>query len=198
VRVVARRRAVEKGLFHRVWSCDIPHPRPLSQRERGGRSADNGREKVPVGQPARGEGTKLASFHLFIISCVLLKFVESRCGAVADAPFPHPAHRTRTCGFPASGSRTRKHRTQGPVGRRLRILNWNWEVHRLAPLSLSFSSASDLLELRSLPSTGVTQLPRYYEPVRHPKRPGLSLAGLQLGFRFPPMGLPVLQQLPVC
>jgi hypothetical protein len=124
--------------------------------------------------------------------------VESRCGAVADAPFPHPAHRTRTCGFPASGSRTRKHRTPGPVGRRLRILNWNREVHRFAPLSLSFSSVSGLLELRSLPSTGVTRLPRYYEPVRHPKRPGLSLAGVRLGSRFPPLGLPVLQQLPMC
>jgi hypothetical protein len=124
--------------------------------------------------------------------------VESRSGAVTDAPFPLPAHRTRTCGFPASGSRTRKHRTQGPVGRRLRILNLNREVHRLAPLSPSFSSASDLLELRFLPSTGVTRLPRYYEPVRHPSRPGLSLAGVRLGSRFPPMGLPVLQQLPVC
>jgi hypothetical protein len=47
---------------------------------------------------------------------------------VADAPFPLPAHRTRTCGFPASGSRTRKHRALprdqlSLVGRRLRILN---------------------------------------------------------------------------
>jgi hypothetical protein len=117
---------------------------------------------------------------------------------VADAPFPLPPHRTRTCGFPASGSRTRRHGAQGPVGRRLRILNVNREVRRLAPLSLSFSSASDLLELGSLPSTRVTRLPRYYEPVRHPRRPGLSLAGVRLGSRFPPMGLPVLQQLPLC
>ena len=35
--------------------------------------------------------------------------VESRSGAVAGAPVPLPAHRTRTCGFPASGSRTRTH-----------------------------------------------------------------------------------------
>ena len=84
------------------------------------------------------------------------------------------------------------------MGRRLRILNFDREVNRLAPLSLSFSSASDLLELRPLPSTGVTRLPRYYEPVRHPRRPGLSLAGVRLGSRFPPLGLPVLQQLPVC
>ena len=72
------------------------------------------------------------------------------------------------------------------------------EVGRLAPLSLSFSSATILLELGPLPSTGVTRLPRYYEPVRHPRRPGLSLTGVRLGFRSPPMGLPVLQQLPVC
>src|SRR5208337_4660477 len=37
------------------------------------------------------------------------------------------------------------------------------------------------LEPRPLPSTGVTRLPRYYEPPRHPKRPGLSLAGIRLG-----------------
>ena len=84
------------------------------------------------------------------------------------------------------------------VGRRLQILNVRGEVNRLSPLSLSFSSATGLLELGSLPSTGVTRLPRYYEPVRHPRRPGLSLAGVRLGFRSPPMGLPVLQQLPVC
>src|SRR5450631_3457059 len=42
-------------------------------------------------------------------------------------------------------------------------------------------AASDVdLELRPLPSTGVTRLRRYYEPLRHPKRPGLSLAGVQL------------------
>ena len=84
------------------------------------------------------------------------------------------------------------------VGRRLQILNVRGEVNRLSPLSLSVSSATGLLELGSLPSTGVTRLPRYYEPVRHPRRPGLSLAGVRLGFRSPPMGLPVLQQLPVC
>src|SRR4051812_31093333 len=70
--------------------------------------------------------------------------------------------------------------------------------HRFAPLSPPFSSASALLELRPLSSTGVTRLPRYYEPVRHPMRPGLSLAGVRLGSLFPPMGLPVLQRLPVC
>jgi hypothetical protein len=73
-----------------------------------------------------------------------------------------------------------------------------WEVDRPAPLSLSFSSTSGLLELRPLPSTGVTRLPRYYEPVRHPRRPDLSLAGVRLGSRFPPLGLPLLQQFPMC
>jgi hypothetical protein len=37
------------------------------------------------------------------------------------------------------------------------------------------------LQLRPLPSTGVTRrLRRYYEPLRHPSRPGLSLASCQL------------------
>ena len=36
------------------------------------------------------------------------------------------------------------------------------------------------LELRSLPSTGITRLHWYYEPLRHPWAPGLSLAGVRL------------------
>ena len=54
------------------------------------------------------------------------------------------------------------------------------------------------LELRPLPSTGVTRLPRYYEPVRHPARPGLSLAGVRSEVtRLRRSGLPVLQVLPL-
>jgi hypothetical protein len=36
------------------------------------------------------------------------------------------------------------------------------------------------LELRPLPSIGITRLPRYYEPLRHPVTPGLSLTGVRL------------------
>ena len=39
---------------------------------------------------------------------------------------------------------------------------------------------SGRLQLRPLPSAGVTQLHRYYGPLRHPTRPGLSLASCQL------------------
>src|ERR1700692_2379689 len=45
------------------------------------------------------------------------------------------------------------------------------------PISRSFTAYCVCLELRSLPSTGVTRLQRYYEPLRHPKAPSLSLAG---------------------
>ena len=38
------------------------------------------------------------------------------------------------------------------------------------------------LQLRPLPSTGVTRLRQYYEPLRHPIRPGLSLTSCQLIF----------------
>src|SRR6202166_296894 len=40
------------------------------------------------------------------------------------------------------------------------------------PISTSFTTYCVCLELRSLPSTGVTQLQRYYEPLRHPRAPG--------------------------
>ena len=48
----------------------------------------------------------------------------------------------------------------------------------------------DALEVRPLPSTDITQLRRYYEPVRHPTRPGLSLAGVRLGHAPTAWGFP--------
>ena len=45
---------------------------------------------------------------------------------------------------------------------------------------MSFATYCVCLELRFLPSTGITRLQRYYEPLRHPRAPGLSLAGVQL------------------
>jgi len=43
------------------------------------------------------------------------------------------------------------------------------------------------LELRSVPSTGVTRLPRYYEPLHHPG-PSLSLTGSRLVIAYTPWG----------
>ena len=48
------------------------------------------------------------------------------------------------------------------------------------PISQILATSCAELQLRPLPSTGVTRLPRYYEPVRHLVRPGLSLAGCRL------------------
>ena len=45
---------------------------------------------------------------------------------------------------------------------------------------MSFPAFCVCLELRSLPSTRVTRFPRYYEPLRHPRAPGLSLTGVRL------------------
>jgi hypothetical protein len=51
-------------------------------------------------------------------------------------------------------------------------------------------------ELRPLRSTGITRFPYYYGPLRHPLPPGLSLAGLQLGFTpAHRKGFPVLRRL---
>jgi hypothetical protein len=56
----------------------------------------------------------------------------------------------------------------------------NLGVVRLSPISLSVVASCVRLQLRPLPSTGVTRLRRYYEPLRHPIRPGLSLTSCQL------------------
>ena len=54
------------------------------------------------------------------------------------------------------------------------------------------------LELRPLPSTGVTRLQRYYEPLRHPRAPGLSVTGVRLVVPDHALGLPVLRTLSLC
>jgi hypothetical protein len=68
-------------------------------------------------------------------------------------------------------------------------LIWCSAVHDRRPVagvvdlrqcSWAFHAFDAGLELRPLPSTGITRLHRYYEPLRHPKRPSLSLAGVQL------------------
>jgi hypothetical protein len=66
------------------------------------------------------------------------------------------------------------------------------------PISRSFATYCVCLELRSLPSTGITRLPRYYEPLRHPRAPGLSLAGVRLVITDHAVGLPVLRALSLC
>jgi hypothetical protein len=51
----------------------------------------------------------------------------------------------------------------------------------LSPFSLSVVASCVRLQLsRPLRSIGITRLRRYYEPLRHPKRPGRSLATCQL------------------
>ena len=66
------------------------------------------------------------------------------------------------------------------------------------PISRSLTTSSVCLELRPLPSTGITQLPRYYGPLRHPSAPGLSLTGVQLIIPDHALGLPVLRALSLC
>ena len=54
------------------------------------------------------------------------------------------------------------------------------------------------LELRPLSSTGITRLHRSYGPLRHPKAPGLSVAGVRLVVPDHARGLPVLRALSLC
>ena len=100
----------------------------------------------------------------------------------------------RTCRFPASGSRTRTHAVFR-VRRHRQLLNISG-VDRF-PISMSFATCCVCLELRSLPSTGVTRLPRYYEPLRHPRRP--ACPSRASGWSVIPdrhaLGLPVLRAL---
>jgi len=66
------------------------------------------------------------------------------------------------------------------------------------PISRSFATSCVCLELRSLPSTGIARLPRYYEPLRHHRAPGLSLTSVRLVITNHAVGLPVLRALSLC
>src|ERR1700687_1512842 len=110
------------------------------------------------------------------------------------APFPHPAHRTGQAAFP--------HPALGQDFTLSRATPSAASEHLLeligCPISRSFTTYCVCLELRSLPSTGITRLQRYYEPLRHPKAPGLSLTGFRLVVADHALGLPVFRTLSLC
>jgi hypothetical protein len=66
------------------------------------------------------------------------------------------------------------------------------------PIPRSLTTSCVRLELRSLPSPGVTRLLRYYGPLRLPTAPGLSLAGVRLIIPDHALGPPVLRTLSLC
>ena len=111
-------------------------------------------------------------------------------------PFSHPAHRTGQADLPhpALG--------QDFTPLLLRATPSAASEHSAefigCPISRSFTTYFVCLELRSLPSTGITRLQRYYEPLRHPKAPSLSLTGLRLVVADRALGLPVFRALSLC
>jgi hypothetical protein len=64
------------------------------------------------------------------------------------------------------------------------------------PISRSLTTSCVGLELRPLPSPGITRLQRYYEPLRHPSAPGLSLTGVRLIFLITRRGFPCCARFP--
>src|SRR5271163_2234269 len=91
----------------------------------------------------------------------------------AVLPFPHPAHRTGRADLPhpALGQDLTPSSRATPSA---------VSEHFPELIGCPIATSCVCLELRSLPSPGVTRLPRYYEPLRHPRAPGLSLTGLRL------------------
>src|SRR5471032_3138559 len=125
---------------------------------------------------------------------VAASFVWRCLSSSTMAPFPHPAHRTGQADFPhpALGQDfTLSRATPSAASEQFSELIG-------CPISKSLTTYCVCLELRSLPSTGVTRLPRYYEPLRHPRAPGLSLAGVQLVIADHALGLPVFRASSLC
>ena len=127
---------------------------------------------------------------------VAASFVWRCLNGSTMAPFPHPAHRTGQADFPhpALGQ------DSTPVLSRATPSVVSEHKSELigCPISRSVTTYCVGLELRSLPSTGITRLQRYYEPLRHPRAPGLSLTGVQLVIADHALGLPVFRALSLC
>src|SRR6478672_3141614 len=66
------------------------------------------------------------------------------------------------------------------------------------PIPRSLTTSCVCLELRPLPSAGITRLHRYYGLLRRPSAPGLSLTGVRLIIPDHAMGFPVLRALSLC
>ena len=132
---------------------------------------------------------------MLVLAAHVTQAVESRCGAVVLAqtrlfsapfvwwclncpsmtPFPHPAHRTGRADFPhpalGQGSKL------APVTRSAAPdVDRSSRSYPHSPRPCHFLRR---LEPGLLSSTGITRLPRYYKPIRHPARPGLALPSLQ-------------------
>ena len=117
-----------------------------------------------------------------------------RCpSTLAVIPFPHPVHRTGLADLPhpALGQDITPARVTPSA------VSEHWPELLGCPISAPSLASCVSPEPRSLPSTGITRLPQYYEPLRHPTAPGASLAGLRL--RHPwatPWGFPCCVRFP--
>ena len=112
-------------------------------------------------------------------------------GALIASPCSVSTSRSsnRTCGFPASGFRTRTHAFACNVSCSFRTLV-ELVGSRQSHSSLSTSYVD--LELRPLCSTSITWRHHYYGPLRHLVRPSLLLTEFSLWSRPTPQRLPVL------
>src|ERR1019366_917315 len=140
--------------------------------------------------------------------------VESRCGAVALGrtyllpplssggalmvppwlPFPHPAHRTGRARLrhPALGQDFTPSLSRATPSA---VSEHSSELIGY-PISRSFTTYCVCLELRSLPSTGVTRLQRYYEPLRPPGRPACPSRASGWSSLTTPWGFPCFVRFP--
>ena len=118
-------------------------------------------------------------------------FVGRCLTSLTMLPFPHPAHRTGRADLPHPALEEKTHAIAVAIACDAVCNFWKQlgSCQARSPISLSVVASCVRLQLRSLPSTGITRLPRYYEPVRLPRQPGLSLTGVQLDYGHPLPGV---------
>ena len=155
------------------------------------------------GSPASGSPTRLPCIRPRSVAAdrpvecqSVVVFVQTQIGRILRAaprvglPLQPPAEPTAGVllhDLPGAGpirSTTALKRQSGDSFAFARSTLWSFStfsgVLRLIINLLAVTPSDTSLEVRSLPSPGITRLHRYYEPLRLPPWPGLSLAGVRL------------------
>ena len=125
--------------------------------------------------------------------CVLLLLRDSLCNTHRRMPSRllgtpcHTEHRSESWAIPslcrATPSATSEHLV---------------ELLGSSPIPRSFVASCVPFQLRPLPSTGITRLHQYFEPLRHPSQPGLFLASCQLIYTTITAGTSRVAHGPLC
>src|ERR1700693_1235680 len=167
------------------------YDQPHRKRLRNGPAQDGAHERLLVADNRQNDGVQVGDCRIKNLATV------ERNKSVAEDHRRCQIHR-RHRGHPSAGKPRRLIASSPNIPHSSSAVSEHLSELIGYPISRSLTTYCVRLELRSLPSTGITRLPRYNEPLRHPRAPGLSLTSVRLVIPDHALGLPVLRTLSLC